>query len=106
MACRLTSDGRSASPVPASAVETLSTALKPEFDVDGLVIAYRNFPVATAFWICRQVTRLPPSQPRPCATERLTPRMTGESMMRLRACTDLPALESARYLSWANHAAS
>src|ERR1700736_5207194 len=54
----------------------------------------------------RQRTRLPPSQPSRCATECFTPTMTGDSMIRVRDFTLLPAALSARYLSCANHAAS
>src|ERR1700681_1925344 len=54
----------------------------------------------------RQRTGLAPSQPRRCATECFTPTMTGDSMIRVRDFTFLPALLIARYLSCANHAAS
>ncbi len=79
------SDAWSASDFPASAAATPTSALKPELDAAGFVMAYVSSPVATFAATSAQVTLAVPVQPNRVASEVRTPRTTGDVMVGVRA---------------------
>ena len=96
-----------ASEEPDSALATPISAVKPLLDAAGLVIAKWNEPSAAWLWMSFQVTFGLSSQPKRCATDCFTPRMTGLSMIFCWSTILEPAPGSSdRYLPWLNHAAS
>ena len=91
--------------LPAKASATPTSAEKPEFDAVGLVIAYRNCPLAAALAMSFQLV-VPFFQPSRSATLCFTPTTTGLSMVLRRSRILFPAPASVMYLSLANQAAS
>ncbi len=78
------SEACSASEVPASAAATPTSALNPELDAAGFVMAYVSLPAATFAATSAQVTLVVPVQPNVVASEVRMPRATGDVMVGVR----------------------